>query len=196
MMLYRKNAVDQSIDLFIGDSSSATGAGLTGLAHDTTDLACYYRIGQTGSATALSLVTQTVGGAHTDGGFVEIDATNMPGVYRLDLPDSLFAAAGQISMLVHGAANMAPAPARLLVDAPANKGIIEGTATGSPGTGSMDTSLTNFADDELIGRLMVVTSGVADGQARTITDSAATNGVLTFNTLQTALQSGDEFIVV
>ncbi len=34
-----------------------------------------------------SLVTQTVAGAHTDGGFIEIDATNMPGVYRLDLPD-------------------------------------------------------------------------------------------------------------
>lgn len=35
----------------------------------------------------ITMATQTVTGAHSDGGFVEIDATNMPGLYRFDAPD-------------------------------------------------------------------------------------------------------------
>lgn len=51
--------------------------------------ASYQREGA--ARTAISAVTQTVTGAHTDGGFVEIDATNMPGSYRFDIPDAAFA---------------------------------------------------------------------------------------------------------
>ena len=39
------------------------------------------------------LITQTVTGVHSDGGFVEVDATNMPGLYRFDLPDNVTAVA-------------------------------------------------------------------------------------------------------
>ena len=85
--LIATGATDQTIDVFIQDSTSTTGGGKTGLAYNTAGLTCYYRKGATGSATALTLATQTVGGAHSDGGFVEIDATNMPGMYRLDLSD-------------------------------------------------------------------------------------------------------------
>ena len=43
------------------------------------------------STAAITMVTQTVTGAHTDGGFVEVDATNCKGLYRLDLPDAAVA---------------------------------------------------------------------------------------------------------
>ncbi len=135
-------------------------------------------------------------GAHTDGGFVEIDATNMPGLYRLDLPGCRKQRIGQISLLAHGAANMAPAPARLFVDAPANKGVIEGKATGGLSTTSMETDLSGYADDELIGALLIFTSGDADGQRRAITDYANTSGVVTLATLQNAPAVDDEFIIV
>lgn len=99
---------DQTIDVFIQDSSSTVGAGLTGLVFDTASLVCYYRKGATGTPTALTLATQTVGGAHSDGGFVAVDGTNCPGQYRLDLSDTIVATAGMVTLYLRGATNMAP----------------------------------------------------------------------------------------
>jgi len=104
---------DQTIDIFVLDSSSTTGTGLTGLTHSTSGLTCYYRKGATGSSTQLTLATQTVGGAHSDGGFVAIDGTNMPGLYRLDLSDTMVAAEGMLTIYLRGATNMAPVVAEL-----------------------------------------------------------------------------------
>lgn len=117
-LLVRKGGVDKTIDIFIADSSSTTGAGLTGLAFNSAGLACYYRRGATGAATALALATQTVGGAHSDGGFVEISSANMPGWYRLDLSDAIIATGvPYVTMMLRGATNMAPLPLELqLVD--------------------------------------------------------------------------------
>lgn len=106
---------DKTVDVFIQDSSSTTGAGLTGLVHNSAGLVCYYRKGATGSATALTLVTQTVGGAHTDGGFVEISAANMPGHYRLDLSDAVIDTMGFVTLHLKGATNMAPVTIRIPV---------------------------------------------------------------------------------
>ncbi len=109
----KAGATDQTVDIFIQDSSSTTGAGKTGLAYNTASLVCYYRKGATGSATALTLATQTVGGAHSDGGFVEIDATNMPGMYRLDLSDTIVATGPYVTIMLKGASGMAPVVAEL-----------------------------------------------------------------------------------
>lgn len=116
--IIRKGSTDVTIDIFIPDSSSTTGAGLTGLLYNSSGLVCYYRRGATGSATALTLATQTVGGAHSDGGFVEISSANMPGMYRLDLSDAIPATGvGVVTMMLKGATNMAPVPIELqLVD--------------------------------------------------------------------------------
>ncbi len=104
----KKAATDVTVYLFAQDSSKTTGEGLTGLAYNTASLTAYY-VRPLGSATAITLATQTVTGAHSDGGFVEVDATNMPGVYRLDLPDAV-CATGVPSALVmlKGATNLAP----------------------------------------------------------------------------------------
>jgi hypothetical protein len=103
-----KASTDVTLNIFIQDSRSATGAGLTGLVYNTSSLVCYYAR-ERAAAAALSLATQTTTGAHSDGGFVEIDATNMPGAYRLDLSDAI-CATGVNSALVmlKGAANMVP----------------------------------------------------------------------------------------
>ncbi len=49
----------------------------------------YVRTG--GSRTAITMATQTVTGAYSSGGCVEVDATNIPGLYRFDPPDACFA---------------------------------------------------------------------------------------------------------
>lgn len=104
----KKASVDVSLYVFIADSSVTTGAGKTGLVFNTASLVCYY-VRPLGNATALTLATQTVTGAHSDGGFVEVDATNMPGVYRLDLSDAIVATgANSVVVMLKGAANMAP----------------------------------------------------------------------------------------
>lgn len=104
----KAGVADQTVDVFIMDSTSTSGAGLSGLVYNSSGLKCYYRKGATGAATALTLATQTVGGAHSDGGFVEIDATNMKGVYRLDLSDTIVAATPWVTIYLYGATNMAP----------------------------------------------------------------------------------------
>lgn len=107
--ILKAGLTDQTIDIFVQDSSSSTGGGLTGLVFNSASLVCYYRRGATGSATALTLATQTVGGAHSDGGFVEISSANMPGMYRLDLSDAIVATGvTTVTMMLKGASNMAP----------------------------------------------------------------------------------------
>jgi hypothetical protein len=103
-----KGATDQTVYVFIQDSGDTTVAGLTGLVYNAAGLVASY-VRPLGSRVAITLATQTVTGAHADGGFVEVDATNMPGIYRLDLPDAAVAS-GVISFVVmlKGATNQAP----------------------------------------------------------------------------------------
>ena len=103
----------QTIDLFLQDSSSTTGQGLSGLVFNSAGLVASYRKGATGSRAALSLATQTVGGAWSSGGFVEIDATNMKGVYRLDLPNVAVDTEGFVTLFLYGATNLLPTALRI-----------------------------------------------------------------------------------
>jgi hypothetical protein len=142
----KAGATDQTVDVFIQDSSVTTGAGLTGLVFNSAGLVCYFRRGATGSATALTLATQTVGGAHSDGGFVEVSAANTPGVYRLDLSDAIVAAGvPYVVVMLKGATNMAPVVLELslvdfdpttakvdFADALLDRNMATGTDSGSP----------------------------------------------------------------
>lgn len=104
----KKGATSNIFQVFIRDSSVTTGVGLTGLAFNTASLVAYYHRDNDTTATAISLVTMTVG-TFTSGGFKEIDATNMPGYYQFCPPDAAVAAGllGSVIML-KGAASMSP----------------------------------------------------------------------------------------
>jgi hypothetical protein len=103
----------QTVDIFLQDSSSSTGQGLAGLVHNSAGLVASYRKGATGSRTAITLATQTVGGAYSSGGFVEIDATNMKGVYRLDIPNAAVDTEGFVTLYLYGATNLLPTALRI-----------------------------------------------------------------------------------
>lgn len=115
MFFVRAGETDQTIDIYLQDSSSATAGGLTGLTHASSGLTCYFRKGATGTVTQLTLASQTVGGAHTDGGFVELDSTNAPGTYRLDLSDAMVSTEGTLTIYLHGATNLLQTPIRVHV---------------------------------------------------------------------------------
>lgn len=103
-------AISEIWQVFVRDSSSTTGGGLTGLAYNSSGLTAYYHRDTDTTVTAISLVTMTVG-TFTSGGFKEIDATNMPGWYQFCPPNAAIAS-GAKSCAIHlkGATNMAPLP--------------------------------------------------------------------------------------
>ncbi len=98
----------QILEVFVQNNSVSTGAGLTGLVYNTASLSGYYKRNTAGTATPISLATATVGTWAT-GGFVEVDATHMPGLYEFDPPNAAFAAgADNVVFYLFGASNMAP----------------------------------------------------------------------------------------
>lgn len=86
-MIIKKGAIDQTIYFMLRNSF---GVPITGLVYNSAGVICSYNRTR-GARVALALITQTVTGSHSDGGFVEVDATNEKGVYRLDLPDAAVA---------------------------------------------------------------------------------------------------------
>lgn len=105
----KAGATSNILQIFIADSSSTTGAGLTGLVFNTASLTAYYHKDGDTTATAITLVTMTVG-TFTSSGFKEIDATNMPGWYQFCPPDAAFSAGKSTAFHLKGATNMAPLP--------------------------------------------------------------------------------------
>jgi hypothetical protein len=104
-----KGATDVTVDVMLLQDNSGTNPGepSTGLAFG--DLSCYYREGGTGAVTQLTLATQTATGAHSDGGFVELSSSNMPGMYRLDLSDTIVSGTNdKATVVLSGHANTAP----------------------------------------------------------------------------------------
>lgn len=112
-------ATSKTTDVFLVQKAAATSPGdpITGLAFNTSSFTAYYRKGATGTATAITLATQTVGGAWSSGGFVEVSSTNTPGLYRFDIPDTVIATAGEASVTFNGAANMATHTIKIIVTA-------------------------------------------------------------------------------
>ena len=94
-------STSQSIELYLG---------ATGLTASTSGLSARYNRTRSASV-SIPLVARTIdqgapasAGVWIAGGFAEVDATNMPGVYRLDLPDAALAAgADDVTVVVRGA---------------------------------------------------------------------------------------------
>jgi hypothetical protein len=107
----KQGATSVSVNIFIADSSSSTGAGLSGLVFNTSGLTAYYMRPKV-AATAITLATlAAVTSAYSSGGFKEIDATNAKGWYRFDIPDAVIANAERfVDVHFQGATNMAPLP--------------------------------------------------------------------------------------
>ena len=92
--------------IFILDSASTTGAGKTLLTNSSVT-AYYFRPGNT-TATPISLTGTGSLGTFTSGLFKEVDATNMPGLYELDIPDAVFAAGANHAVVMVKGTGIAP----------------------------------------------------------------------------------------
>lgn len=107
-----KGSENVRLMVFVSDSSSTTGGGLTGLTSGSAGLKWHYWRGDSGN-TGGTGVTPAAGtrGTWTSGGIVEIDGTNLPGWYELGVPNGALAAgSNSVAMHLMGATNMAPLP--------------------------------------------------------------------------------------
>lgn len=116
-LLIKKGTTSVIQSIYVTDTSSNA---LTGLAFDTSGLSAYYfRAGDT-SSTQITLVDATLG-TYTSGGFKEVDATNLPGLYEIHLPNAVFASGSDFAYAIYkGASTMSPLPIEIqLVDSKA-----------------------------------------------------------------------------
>lgn len=108
-------STSQCVGVFVSDSSSSTGAGLTGLAYNTASLTCYYYLPATaGTATTCGLASSTLG-TYTSGAFKEISSSNMPGWYEFCPPNAALASGAEAVFQLKGATNMAPTNLRIVL---------------------------------------------------------------------------------
>jgi len=108
-----KGSTNVSVNFYITQDVGGTNPGepKTGMAFGDLTSASYARQGA--ARVAITPVIRTVAEAHSDGGFVEIDATNMPGLYRFDPPDAAFATGVDfvtVALLPAGAQNAVVSP--------------------------------------------------------------------------------------
>lgn len=184
------------LDIFVLDSSSTTGAGLTGLVFNTASLSGYYYREGAASAVAITLATMTLGTWAT-GGFVVVDGTNMPGCYQIGVPDAAIAAgAKSVIIMLKGASNLAPLLIEVeltAVDNQSANAFITGVNSIAPPTNWNLTSIdsngrldiikiagtTQTARD--IGASVLLSSGTGTGQISLSSGLVALSGTQTFN---------------
>ncbi len=116
MLQIAKDSQDVTVEVY--GVNELTGLAESGLAFS--DVTVHY-VRNRSVAVAVSLSSLAgEDAAHTDGGFVEIDALAAPGWYRLDLPDAAFADGAADVTVVVQADGVLLTPVRVQIDAVAN----------------------------------------------------------------------------
>lgn len=103
----KRDTTANGVYIYLVDSSGSLNAGLTGLVYNTASLTAYYI--KSNASIAITLVDTSVG-VWIDGGFKEVDSTNMPGLYYFALPNTITSGGTNrfSSVVIRGAANLAP----------------------------------------------------------------------------------------
>jgi len=169
--------------IYIIDSLSSTGLGKTGLVYNTSGLTCYY-VRNAAAASVVNLITQTPTGSWVSGGFSEIDQTNMPGIYRVDLPDAIFASGSDKAIvMIKGAANTIPVTLEYQLTAADPNNFTTASIASSTWTFTSRT-ITGGAVTSVVNNVDITTnsmSGIANSTwtftSRTITGGAVTSVV-------------------
>jgi hypothetical protein len=91
--------------VFILDSTSTTGAGKTGLTNASVTMHFFRPADATVTPVTLSAGTL---GTWTTGGFKEVSATDMPGLYEIGMPNAVFAATFNHSVVMIKGTGIAP----------------------------------------------------------------------------------------
>lgn len=180
-MIVTAGKTNVSVYYYIVQDASGTSPGepVTGLLFsdiETGGSASYARQGA--ARVDLTLVTLASASAvHTDGGFILVDDTNMPGLYRCDYPDLAFATGVDqvfLQLVVASAKNAVVAP--LLVDLTEAMRGTDGVDTATMrGTDGVDTATMRGTDSALLAANINLTGGAVDNVTLVATTTANTD---------------------
>jgi|WetSurMetagenome_2_1015567.scaffolds.fasta_scaffold62023_5 hypothetical protein len=170
---------------------TADSTELTGIAY-TSVTGSYQRQGA--ARVAITMATQTVTGAFSSGGFIEIDATNQPGLYRFDIPDAALVRGADFVIFSFKVATAFVEHYYFPLNQDER---IYGTfATGTLAIEQATTSLSGYTADQLNRRLLTVLSGSAAGERVLITDYIVSAGAVKWSPVLTVAPSnGDAFMI-
>ena len=165
----KQGTTSKLVRIFVQDTSQTDGRGLTGLAYDASGLIAYYLPEGDASPVAISLASGTTG-AWSSGGFSEVSASYLPGVYELGLPDAVVDATseGSVVVMMSGATNMAPVLCELELDA------VDYRDATAFGVANLDAAIsTRSTFDYSSNQVIVATSNDKTGYALAITPPTA-----------------------
>ena len=107
----------RSLPVFIADTSSTTGGGLSGVTSASSGLVLEYRRQNQSTWTSVTAVSKTLG-TYVSGGIVADGS--LGGAYEVDFPDAAFASAAGVewvALRIRGVANMLPVLIEIELDA-------------------------------------------------------------------------------
>lgn len=153
-----------SLYVFVNDSTSTTGGGRTGLVFNSAGLTAFY-VRSRSAPVAITLATlASNAAAWATGGFIEVDATNLPGVYRLDVPDAAFASGSRsVVLYLRGASNMVPLPLEVDLDSEVDVSLWRGTQPNTLTSGRLDATAVIVSDKT--GYSLTATTGLGNQTA-------------------------------
>lgn len=181
-------------------NDSSDNSDKTGVAYSDLTVR-YWRQGgtlQTITTSALSALND----AHADGGWKEFDSTNAKGVYRIDLPDAMFASGADFVVLTIQGTGFYSVTHVFSIDGKVDVRAIDGDTTAAGnlklaynGTGYVDgtaqgggstyidlATSASSTDDFFNGGLVTIISGTGAGQTRFIADYTGSSRRATVDT--------------
>jgi hypothetical protein len=156
-----------SLPIFIQDTASTTGGGLSGLTSATSGLVAEYRRRGQSTWTTITLTSKTLG-TWTSGGFVADGS--LGGAYELDLPDAVCASSARwVAVRLRGAANMLPCLIEIELDSfdyqtatqPVN--VTQFGGTNGTFTDGKPTSVLDSSTQTQIDKIEAVVAGTVSG---------------------------------
>lgn len=96
------------LQIFIRDSSDATGEGLANVLIST--FSSYWMRNDQTSTSSITLISTGSLGTYSSGAWTQINSTFMKGWYQFGVPDGIFAAGRSAALHIYGATNMAETP--------------------------------------------------------------------------------------
>lgn len=177
----KAGATSQTVNIWIQDKTSTAGAGLTGLVFNTSGLTAYYALPLAASVAITLATLSAVTSAYSSGGFKEIDATNMPGWYRFDIPNAAIASGRFVSIHFQLGGNMAPLPIEIELTGWDNQDAVHGGLSCLPNTG-VTTNASLLTSGTGTDQISVTTGQVNLGKILgTTVSTPATAGILDVN---------------
>lgn len=160
--------------VFLQANDKTDGRGKTGLVYS--DMTLYYMRAGASVAVAVTVgnitTLGTFAGSATGGAFKEVDATNMPGIYELHIPNNAIAAGvGQVAFLLQGSATTADLPIEIILKDNTEKDVYDRIGANGAGLTDLATAAALATHDgklttvdNVVDAIKAITDDWADGQ--------------------------------